>query len=158
VNAELKAGQTELTAPWGDLTYHGFQFLSNRSMKYDACCGSSPFGIDAVGLDISISDGISYAIASRADRILIAKQIEYYVKGLMWFWSSDDSIPVPIRKKYKSKGLCKDEWPENEHFPPQLYVREAIRMVGDRVYTQNDRTDECRSDSIGIGTYKYIYH
>ena len=123
VRSELDAGK-ELSLPWGDLTYHGFQFLKNRSMKYDACCGSSPFGIDAAGLDLS-SDGISYAVASRAERKRIAKDIEYYVKGLMYFWSSDDSIPASVRAKHNSKGLCRDEWPENDHFPPQLYVREV---------------------------------
>ena len=123
VRSQLDAGE-ELTMPWGDLTYHGFEFLKNRSMKYDACCGESPFGIDAAGLDMN-SDGISYAVASRDERNRIAEEIQYYVKGLMWFWSSDDSIPASVRAQVNSKGLCKDEWPENDHFPPQLYVREV---------------------------------
>jgi hypothetical protein len=48
--------------------------------------------------------------------------------------------------------VLQDEWPENNHFPPQLYVREARRLVGDRVFNQNDRIDAstlCRNDSIG---------
>lgn len=155
VRSEIEAGEA-LSTPWGDLTYHGFEFLSNRSMKFDACCGNSPFGIDAAGLDFS--RGVSYAIASRAERSRIAKEIEYYVKGLMWFWSQDESIPSSIRDDINSKGLCADEWPENGHFPPQLYVREAMRLVGDRVYTQNDRTEECRPDSIGIGSWAFDIH
>ena len=31
-------------------------------------------------------------------------------------------------------------------------------MVGDRVYTQNDRTEDCRSDSIGIGSWAFDIH
>ncbi len=140
VRSEVDAGK-ELSLPWGDLTYHGFQFLKNRSMKYDACCGSSPFGIDAAGLDLS-SDGISYAVASRAQRNRIAEEIEYYVKGLMYFWSSDDSIPASVRAKHKSKGLCRDEWPENDHFPPQLYVREVRLSLSLSLFFLQQTTDK----------------
>ena len=35
-------------------------------------------------------------------------------------------------------GLCGDEFVETGHFPPQLYVREARRMVGMEVFRQGD--------------------
>lgn len=59
----------------------------------------------------------------------------YWVQGLMYFWTHDPAVPPAIRAKHAAQGLCKDEWPSNGHFPTQLYVREAARMVGDKVFT-----------------------
>jgi protocatechuate 3,4-dioxygenase beta subunit len=59
----------------------------------------------------------------------------YWVQGLIYFWTHDPAVPPAIRAKHAAQGLCKDEWPSNEHFPTQLYVREAARMVGDKVFT-----------------------
>ena len=78
---------------------------------------------------------------------------------------SDPMVPEDIRNEHKSMGLCKDEWPDNDHFPPQLYVREAARIIGDKVYTQNDRIDAssdallgCLNDSIAIDSWAFDIH
>ena len=62
-----------------------------------------------------------------------------------------------------SYGLCKDEWPDNGHFPPQLYIREAARIVGDKVFTQNVRVpynemEKCYRDSIAVGAWGFEIH
>jgi hypothetical protein len=121
-------------------------------MSVPCSCGSGPVGIDAVGLEVGYADG------TRAQRQAIYDRIKYYVQGLMYFWQQDPDSQVPkeTRDMFLSYGLCKDEWPENGHFPPQLYVREARRLVGDRVFTQNDRleaTSNCRNDSIGLAVW-----
>jgi hypothetical protein len=72
--------------------------------------------------------------------------------------SSDPSVPSAVREAYASKwGLCADEFPETDHMSPQLYIREARRLVGDTVFTQNtvmDKTPRGNS-SIGMGCCAY---
>ena len=56
-------------------------------------------------------------------------------------------------------GLAKDEFRDNRHWPHQIYVREARRMVSDFVVTENHvrRTRET-PDSIGMGSYNMDSH
>lgn len=82
------------------------------------------------------------------------------VQGLMWFWTHDPAVPAAIRAKHAARGLCRDEWPDNGHFPTQLYVREAARMVGDTVFTYPKRQAQhaagpaaaagCLHDSVAV--------
>lgn len=150
--AETLLGK-ELSAPWINYEYFGYSNIADaRKMKYDACCGFSPFGIDNPGLAVGYADG------TRAEREQIVARHRYFVQGLMWFWMTDPSVPESIRTRHSQFGLCKDEWADNGHFPRQLYVREAIRMVGDKVFTQSDRTKECLPDSIAVATWFFDIH
>lgn len=151
--AEIAANHT-ISIPWGNLVYNGYP--STKPMKYDACCGMSSVGIDAAGL------AVGYASGTRAERKEIYDKHRYYVQGLMWFWANDPAVPQGVQERFKSFGLCKDEWPDNGNFPPQLYVREAARIIGDQVYSQNDRVpyDEtnCSRDSIAVGSWAFDIH
>ena len=51
-------------------------------------------------------------------------------------------------------GLAKDEFVDNGNWPHQIYVREARRMVGDYVQSEQDcrRLRVCE-DSVGLGSY-----
>lgn len=153
VLAELAHGNGTLSKPWGNLDYRSYnKYLDNRPKKFDACCGDGAVGIDAIGL------AKDYPTASRERRKEIAYEHRYYVQGLLWFWQNDPSIPKQIRRKFREFGFCRDEWPDNGHFPRQLYVREAARLIGDRVYTQLNHTRECRSDSIAYGSWGIDIH
>ena len=56
-------------------------------------------------------------------------------------------------------GLCKDEFTDTGHWPHQLYVREARRMVGEFVVSQKDiQTDLLKPDVIGMGSYNSDSH
>jgi len=57
-------------------------------------------------------------------------------------------------------GLCGDEFADTDppHFPHQLYVREARRLVGDFVLTQNAPSAAFRARSIGLGSYVFDAH
>jgi hypothetical protein len=143
-----------ISAPWIYYEYMNYDKIVSRpnGMKFDACCGTSPFGID----NPALSRG--YANGSRIDRQRIVDEHRYFVHGLLWFWKSDPIVPDDLRDHASQFGLCQDEYPDNDHFPRQLYVREAARLVGDDVFTQNDRTSACRHDSIAVATWFFDIH
>ena len=58
--------------------------------------------------------------------------------GLLYFLQNDDSVPEVYRKEAQEWGWCLDEFEDTDHLPPQLYVREARRMIGEHVYIQRD--------------------
>ena len=56
-------------------------------------------------------------------------------------------------------GLAKDEFTDNGHWPHQIYVREARRMVSDFVMTERHlRGIEPTPDPIGMGSYNMDSH
>ena len=80
--------------------------------------------------------------------------------GLLWFLQNDPEVPAKLRDEARSWGWCRDEYDDNAHLPPQLYVREARRMEGAYVFTEKD-TDHAqddaravlRTDAIAMGDY-----
>ena len=58
--------------------------------------------------------------------------------GLLFFLQNDPDVPEKFRTEASEWGWCRDEFEETGHLPPQLYVREARRMVGKHVYKQGD--------------------
>jgi hypothetical protein len=56
-------------------------------------------------------------------------------------------------------GYPKDEYVDNDHFTPQLYVREARRLIGEYVMTQaNCQGQVTARDSIGLAAYTMDSH
>lgn len=49
---------------------------------------------------------------------------------------ADNERQEPIRKDWSRFGYCRDEFPDNGHFPRELYVRDARRMVSDYIITE----------------------
>lgn len=80
--------------------------------------------------------------------------------GLLYFLQNDDAVPEKFRHEAREWGWCQDEFVETNHLPPQLYVREARRMVGQHVYTQGDSEHapgdaraKLHRDAIAMGDY-----
>jgi len=82
-----------------------------------------------------------------------------YQKGLYWFMANDPGIPDRYREIYAQFGLPRDEFPDTGHWPHQLYVREARRMLGDYVLTEADTQHRCHADDpVGMGSYTMDSH
>jgi hypothetical protein len=100
-----------------------------------------------------------YPEAGYAEREAIIRDHEDYQKGLMWTLANHPRVPVSIRKEMAQWGLPLDEFIDNGHWPHQLYIREARRMVSDYVVTELDcRRVKIADDSVGLGSYNMDSH
>lgn len=61
-----------------------------------------------------------------------------YSRALLYFMQNDKHVPYAIRAFLSDFGLPGDEYETSGHFPPYTYVREGRRLIGDKVFTQND--------------------
>lgn len=106
-----------------------------------------------IGMNYEYPDG-SHAVR---DRILEDHKI--YQKGHMWAMANHPRVPEIFRQEYSKWGLAADEYTDHDHWTPQIYVREARRMVGEYVMTEHDcRRLRVAPDSIGLGSYNMDSH
>jgi hypothetical protein len=100
-----------------------------------------------------------YPEASYSERERIVAAHRTYQEGLMWTLANHPRVPAPVREAMKPWGLAADEFVENGHWPRQIYVREARRMVSDYVVTELDcRRVRVAEDSVGLGSYNMDSH
>jgi hypothetical protein len=101
-----------------------------------------------------------YPEASAAERRRIKDAHEQYTRGLLWFFRTDPSVPRAVRQQMAAFGWCADEFSDTNFFPPQLYVREARRMLGEAIFTENNATasTDYGEGSIGMGSYSFDSH
>src|SRR5262249_30355291 len=79
--------------------------------------------------------------------------------GLMWTLANHPRVPEPVRRHFQTWGLARDEFPDTDNWPHQLYVREARRMVGEYVMIeQNCRGQRVAEDSVGLAAYTMDSH
>ena len=100
-----------------------------------------------------------YPEATYEQRDSIAKLHEDYTKGLLYILWTDPRVPKNIRDEFNLWGYPLDEYEDNENFTPQLYIREARRMIGRMVMTE----DYClknkeANDPIAWGAYTMDSH
>jgi hypothetical protein len=112
-----------------------------------------PFSFDNIGMSYD------YPEASYEQRAAIIKEHEKYQKGLLYFIANDPRIPSDVQLEMKKWGLAKDEFMENSNWPHQLYIREARRMIGEFVMTENEILGKSPvKHSIGMGSYTMDSH
>ena len=111
------------------------------------------FSTNKIGINYRYPDG-NYAL-----RESILKEQEHYQKGLMWTLANHPRVPGHVREEVSKWGLAADEFPENGNWPPQIYVREARRLIGEYVMTEHDcRRLRMVSDPVGLGSYQMDSH
>jgi len=100
-----------------------------------------------------------YPSATYAQKQVIWDYTLNYTQSFFYFLSQDPSVPVTLRDEVNSWGLPRDELADTNHWPNQLYIREARRMHGAYVMRQADlQTDRTKPDSIGMGSYNSDSH
>lgn len=80
----------------------------------------------------------AYPLANYTERAAIGARHEWYIRAAWEFLRSDPVVPPAIRAEAAEWGLPLDEFVETGGFPPQLYVRESVRLRGAVVMAQGD--------------------
>lgn len=98
--------------------------------------------------------------ADYATRVEIARAHENYQRGLIWTVQNHPRVPERFRQHYANWGLAKDEFADNNHWPYQLYVREARRMISEVVITEPMALGQepAPTDSVGLASYAFDSH
>jgi hypothetical protein len=147
-------------------TIHGFEQHFGRAPRFNELTiqigipngkadfnNKGPFSTDDIGEDWG------FPTASYAKRKIIWQERVDYTKGFFYFLAHDSQVPAGLRKEVNEWGLAKDEFTDTDHWPPQLYIRESRRMIGEYVLTQKDlQTERTKSDSVGMGSYNIDSH
>ena len=112
-----------------------------------------PFSTDNIGMNYD------YPEASYERRREIIREHETYQQGYLYFLANDPRVPEDVRRHYNTWGLAADEFVDNGHWPHQLYVREARRMVSDFIITENHLRRRLPTPrSVGMGSYNMDSH
>ena len=111
------------------------------------------FSTDMIGMNYKYPDG------TYEQRKQIIGEHERYTKGLLYFYGHDPRVPVELRNEMLKWGYPKDEYTDNGNWSPQLYIREARRMVGSYVMSQaNCEGKEVVKDGVGMAAYTMDSH
>lgn len=114
---------------------------------------NGPFSTDMIGMNYDFPE------ASYARRAEIQKEHELYIKGLLYFIGHDPRMPKHLQQEMLRWGYPKDEYTDNGNWSPQMYVREARRLVGEYVMTQaNCEGKEVVEDGVGMAAYTMDSH
>lgn len=123
--------------------------------KIDVNQGSLPGASDFPFLQAA------YPLADWPTRAAIAASYEWWTRAVWEFLRTDAAVPPALRAQAAEWGLPADEFLETDHFPPQLYVRESVRMRGAVVLSQNDvygSTVRASNASVGLSQWLIDIH
>jgi hypothetical protein len=116
----------------------------------------------AVGTDY-VGANWDYPEADYATRRKIEQAHELYIRGHLWTLVNHPRVPAEIRTQAAAYGLCKDEFPARGGFSPMIYIREARRLQGAYVMTEQDCKGKRKADdpialaSFGLDSHAVRY-
>ena len=122
--------------------------------KFDANNGiGKMFSMGLVG------EANGWCASDPAGRAKLWEKHKQYTLEFYKFLTTDPTVPAKIRATMAELGLCRDEFPETQHWSPQLYVREGRRMDGRIILTQKDvLEDPKKDDPIAISSFPIDSH
>jgi hypothetical protein len=136
-------------AGWRDL-FNKFDPIPNHKTDVN---NHGPFSSDNIGMNYD------YPEASYERRKEIIREHVSYQKGLLYFLVSDPRVPPELQEEMAQWGYAKDEFTDNAHWPHNIYVREARRMIGEFVMTENEVLGKQPvNNPIGMGSYTMDSH
>ncbi len=114
---------------------------------------NGPFSTDMIGMNYN------YPEADYGKRFKITQEHKNYIKGLLYFIGNDERVPQYLRNEMLQWGYPKDEYKSNDNWSPQMYVREARRMIGKYIMTQhNCEGRKVAEDGVGMAAYTMDSH
>lgn len=130
--------------------FNKFDLIPNRKTDTN---NHGPFSSDFIGMNYD------YPEATYERRKEIIQAHEEYQKGLLYYVANDERVPEEIRIQMANWGLAKDEFTGNGNWPHQLYIREARRMIGVYVTSENDVLAKREvPEPVGTGSYAMDSH
>jgi hypothetical protein len=138
-----------LNTGWGEF-FEKFDPIPNHKTDTN---NHGPFSFDNIGYNYD------YPEATYERRREIIAEHRTYQQGLLWFVANDPRVPKKVQEELQTWGLPKDEFTDNGHWSRQLYIREARRMIGYHVMTENElRKKKPTPESVGMGSYTIDSH
>lgn len=136
-------------AGWRDV-FPKFDPLPNRKTDVN---NHGPMSTDNIGRNYD------YPEASYERRREIIAEHKDYQQGWLWFVANDQRVPRDVHDAMNRWGLARDEFTDNGHWPHQLYIREARRMVGSFVMTEHELLKARPTpDPVAMGSYTIDSH
>lgn len=121
-------------------------------------------GVPSESLDLA-EENWEWPTATAARRREIYDRYLAHNVGLIWLLQNDPELPLAIREDARQWGWCRDEWPDHDHVPRQIYVRQGRRIEGAAILTERDaeidpelRRTRLQPTSVGVVEWAFDPH